>query len=49
MLGRQDLPRLAATGAHFARKFAADDPALDALDERLDLPGWGDVARAAAG
>jgi len=37
LLGLADLPRIAASGAHFARKFAPDDPALDALDRQLGI------------
>lgn len=43
-LGMADLPAIEASGAHFARKFAPDDPALDALDARLGLPPWGSGA-----
>jgi hypothetical protein len=39
-LGLADLPRVLRSGAHFARKFAPDDPALDALDRALGLPAW---------
>jgi hypothetical protein len=35
-----DLPRIVESGAHFARKFAPDDPALDRLDEMLGLGPW---------
>jgi hypothetical protein len=49
LLGREDLERIAVSGAHFARKFAPDDPALDALDERLALPAWREARRIAAG
>lgn len=44
-LGLSDLPRLLASGAHFARKFRPEDPVLDELDRSLGLPRW----RAAAG
>jgi hypothetical protein len=40
LLGSADLPRLLDSGAHFARKFAPDDPVLDALDRTLDLSPW---------
>jgi len=50
-LGIGDVPGLAASGAHFARKFEPDDPALDALDAHLGLPRWepepGDLAAGA--
>jgi len=36
VLGAGDIPAALASGAHFARKFAADDPALDQLDAVLD-------------
>ncbi len=39
-LGTADLPHIAASGAHFARKFAADAPVLDELDASLGLPPW---------
>lgn len=35
-----DLPRIAQSGDHFARKFAPDHPVLDALDGQLGLPPW---------
>ena len=35
-----DVPRVLASGAHFARKFAMDAPALDALDAALGLRPW---------
>lgn len=34
-LGEEDLPALAATNAHFARKFAAGAPVLDRIDREL--------------
>lgn len=40
VLGVEDVPRVLASGAHFARKFAPDSPALDALDAALGLPAW---------
>jgi hypothetical protein len=40
LLGVGDVPAIAASGAHFARKFAPDDPALDALDAALGLAPW---------
>lgn len=40
VLGLDDVPRITASGAHFARKFRPDDPALDALDALLGLPRW---------
>jgi core-2/I-Branching enzyme len=39
-LGVADVPTILAGGAHFARKFAPDDPALDAIDAALGLPPW---------
>lgn len=35
-----DLPRIVASGAHFARKFAAGAPVLDELDASLGLAPW---------
>jgi len=35
-----DVPRILASGAHFARKFSVDHPALDAIDAALGLPPW---------
>ena len=35
LLGREDLDGIMASGAHFARKFAPDDPVLDLIDEML--------------
>jgi hypothetical protein len=35
-----DLPRILASGSHFARKFQADDAVLDLLDRHLGLPPW---------
>jgi hypothetical protein len=39
-LGMADIPGIAASGAHFARKFVAGDPALDAIDAALGLSPW---------
>lgn len=39
-LGLADLPAILRSGAHFARKFRPDDPALDAIDQTLGLPAW---------
>jgi len=38
LLGLEDLPAMLASDAHFARKFAPDDPVLDRLDAVLDSP-----------
>jgi hypothetical protein len=40
ILGEADVPRIVSSGAHFARKFAADSIALDTLDRALGLPPW---------
>ena len=37
-LGIEDLPAIMASGAHFARKFAPENPVLDAIDESLGIP-----------
>lgn len=47
LLRSDDVPRIAQSGAHFARKFAPDDPALDLLDELLGLPAWAPAQPAA--
>lgn len=39
-LGSGDLAKLLESDAHFARKFAADDPVLDDLDRALGLSPW---------
>lgn len=39
LLTMQHVPRLLASTAHFARKFAPDSPVLDVLDEWLDRGG----------
>ena len=39
-LGAGDLTKLLQSEAHFARKFAADDPVLDDLDRALGLSPW---------
>jgi hypothetical protein len=39
-LSSDDLPRIAASDDHFARKFEPDDPILDALDCLLGVPPW---------
>jgi hypothetical protein len=44
VLGLEDVPRVLASGTHFARKFPMDDPALDALDAALGLPAWATAA-----
>jgi hypothetical protein len=36
LLGVTDVPAMLESGAHFARKFAPNDPALDQLDAALD-------------
>ncbi len=40
VLGEPDVPRVLSSGAHFARKFTADSPALDAVDRALGLSPW---------
>ena len=40
LLGTADLPAIFASDAHFARKFAVDDPALDAIESALGLGRW---------
>lgn len=47
-LGTADVPGIVASGAHFARKFAPGDPALDALDDLLGLARWRRTAAAGA-
>lgn len=46
----EDVPAILASGAHFARKFDVDAPALDALDAALGLPPWraSEAARSAS-
>ena len=41
MLGLADMPAIMASGAHFARKFAPGDAALDELDRMLGIPRYG--------
>ncbi len=43
VLGEDDLPRILSSGLHFARKFAADAPVLDALDRALGSRPWADA------
>jgi hypothetical protein len=45
LLGVDDAPRALASGAHFARKFAPDAPALEAIDAALGLAPWREIAR----
>jgi hypothetical protein len=42
-LDASDLPRMLASGAHFARKFPADAPVLAELDRALGLEPWAPV------